>query len=237
MYKILVVVGVILALGCSGAWAHVHLGRADLTPQTSLQVGGDLALTLPENPSTGYKWSLEIVPAGLLQVTRDEYVAPAQPIPGAGGTHYFTLHAVQAGAGAVIIQYGRGWQGGEQDAPLYLALLVTGAGASAPPPLQFGREAFHPVVGLPKNDYLVVTLPDNPSTGFNWAATWQPARNLVLVSSTHRSGSELIGAPGTLRMLFEPAHKSYCLLSFRYTRFDGEGDAPLGTVVNVTLPG
>jgi inhibitor of cysteine peptidase len=73
-----------------------------------LAVGDELALVLPENPTTGFRWELvsDGVPACRLE--GDEYRSPSG-LPGAGGTHQWRFRATQAGIGTIELRYRRPW--------------------------------------------------------------------------------------------------------------------------------
>jgi predicted secreted protein len=70
--------------------------------------GGSLELALPENPSTGYRWTLGPLPDGVELV--DERVERGEPelAAGAAAVHVF---AVAVGrAGTIVAQLRREWE-------------------------------------------------------------------------------------------------------------------------------
>ncbi len=69
-----------------------------------------ITLKLPENPTTGYSWQLNVTPG--LTITNDTYV-PAQTsgnIVGAGGTHVWELIASSTGSQSIQGIYKRPWE-------------------------------------------------------------------------------------------------------------------------------
>jgi inhibitor of cysteine peptidase len=77
--------------------------------QVRLPVGDALGLRLPENPTTGFRWSLihagepACVPVG-------DAVEPPSGPPGAGGWHRWRFRAALPGTGQIELTYRRGWE-------------------------------------------------------------------------------------------------------------------------------
>ncbi len=73
-----------------------------------VSLGSDLAIALPENPTTGYRWYLgDSGPAFAL--TQDRFDAPVGP-PGKGGSRHWTFRAAQAGKAEIRAVYRRSWE-------------------------------------------------------------------------------------------------------------------------------
>ena len=91
----------------------------DLAPLTEvnngqsvkLRVGDRLTIQLPENPSTGYQWTLEANTEAVLPLQSSEY----QPTPtgrvGSGGQHIFVLQGAQVGTAQPRFKHWRPWEG------------------------------------------------------------------------------------------------------------------------------
>ncbi|HUN91376.1 MAG TPA: protease inhibitor I42 family protein [Burkholderiaceae bacterium] len=79
----------------------------------TLRGGDTLRLTLAENPTTGFRWS---VPgpdalAGVIALRGDRYVAAsASPAPGAGGLRELCFGALRPGRVEVQLQLARPWE-------------------------------------------------------------------------------------------------------------------------------
>ena len=85
--------------------------RAGLTSDgavVTIAPGDVLELALPENPTTGYRWALDPLPAGAtLLDDRMERSDPA-PDPGAGATRVFAIRV--GGPAAFHAQLRREWE-------------------------------------------------------------------------------------------------------------------------------
>lgn len=75
-------------------------------------VGDVIAVRLPENPSTGYRWSLSDIDA-LQLVIEDRGYRQESPSVGGGGYAYWTLRAASTGRFRIEAQKSRPWQGAE----------------------------------------------------------------------------------------------------------------------------
>jgi inhibitor of cysteine peptidase len=74
--------------------------------------GDRIVIRIPENPTTGYQWSLRDIPS-LLVLERDEFMPPSQPTPGAGGERVVVLRApagIASGSGEVVLVLQRPWE-------------------------------------------------------------------------------------------------------------------------------
>ncbi len=97
---------VVLA-GCGGGATgpeNVYIADENDNGQTvAMGVGDALQISLPENRSTGYVWSVVTNDEAILRPTDEpSYVIEGEPLPGAGGRVTFTFTAV--GAGEVSLQ-------------------------------------------------------------------------------------------------------------------------------------
>ena len=75
-----------------------------------VRVGETIEVTLPENASTGYSWTVDRLDADIVQQHSAESRNPAKAI-GAPGTILFTFEAVKAGTGEIALKYWRSWEG------------------------------------------------------------------------------------------------------------------------------
>lgn len=81
---------------------------------TVAAVGDEILVQLPENATTGYRWSVERV-SGSLEVVSSELALPgagtgAAPVPGAGGQRLVRLAVVAPGLGAAELVLSRSWE-------------------------------------------------------------------------------------------------------------------------------
>jgi inhibitor of cysteine peptidase len=83
-----------------------------------VQVGDVLAVDLPENPTTGYVWSVAGLPGVLGELPGDR-AGPEQDAEqddarsaGAAGRRVLRFAAREAGTGELTLRHGRPWQSG-----------------------------------------------------------------------------------------------------------------------------
>jgi inhibitor of cysteine peptidase len=81
---------------------------------TGPQVGDLVKITLPSNPSTGFKWVLAGISDTeiLSQDGQPQYVLPEPPATGAGGQEIWTFKVLKRGTSTVSMAYSQPWEGG-----------------------------------------------------------------------------------------------------------------------------
>ena len=79
--------------------------------EITLHVGDTFTLTLPETPSTGYRWKLEKDGAPVCSKLSDQFLAPHASRPGSPGTHEWRFRADAPGAATVEMHLVRPWNG------------------------------------------------------------------------------------------------------------------------------
>jgi inhibitor of cysteine peptidase len=86
------------------------LTEADAGTIVIVKLGGSIELRLPENPSTGYLWSIDILPPGAAAVTASHW-NPAGTGAGAAGIRAFAITIKQPGKVTLRAKLWREWQG------------------------------------------------------------------------------------------------------------------------------
>lgn len=77
------------------------------------RAGDEFVVTLPSNATTGYKWQLSGKPnSKVVTLVKSVYNAPAQAMPGKGGTEAWTFKAVGKGSTSFTLAYVRPWEKG-----------------------------------------------------------------------------------------------------------------------------
>ncbi len=76
-------------------------------------VGSTVTIELPENPSTGYSWTIEQLDAAQLAISADRFVGPATPLPGAPGTRHLEITLLQPGTARLTLAAVQPWIGAE----------------------------------------------------------------------------------------------------------------------------
>ena len=89
------------------------IGPDEAGSTVALEIGGELTIALPANPSTGYGWTVAAIdPAVLIQKGEPDFAAQSNLI-GAGGTMTFRFTAAGAGESELRLEYQRPWEEAE----------------------------------------------------------------------------------------------------------------------------
>ena len=89
---------------------------AHATDQTlKLAVGQQAAIELEENPSTGYRWSIDAQASSNLSILHIDdrgfaHNAGDKPLPGAAGVHRWNVQATSPGNASITFVYRRPWE-------------------------------------------------------------------------------------------------------------------------------
>lgn len=86
----------------------MKLSIGDHGSRPVVRVGDTIELHLPENPTTGFRWTLLPNPAVVIESAHMDAVAPA---PGAAGQRVLRLRALQSGEHRVQLRCEREWEG------------------------------------------------------------------------------------------------------------------------------
>ena len=99
-----IVAAVLSACGGAVGPENVYIADENDNGQTVTMGAGDaLQISLPENRSTGYIWSIVTNDEAVLRPTDEpSYAIEGEPLPGAGGR--VTFHFTAVGAGEVSLQ-------------------------------------------------------------------------------------------------------------------------------------
>jgi predicted secreted protein len=87
----------------------------------SAGVGDDIVIRLDENPSTGYRNTIDITGKAVV-CTLDRFVPSPGGKVGAGGLHLFTVMATQPGTADVVLRYGRGTEETERERRVHVTV-------------------------------------------------------------------------------------------------------------------
>ena len=88
----------------------LKIGAADNGGAKQVRIGDAFEVTLAENPSTGYQWTLHAPLDPALAVEGNSYVASAPGLIGSGGLRSWRFRAVKAGIAHLVIDDKRGWE-------------------------------------------------------------------------------------------------------------------------------
>jgi inhibitor of cysteine peptidase len=91
----------------------VEVSESDDGAVKRVSPGEGVVIRLPENPTTGYRWSVEEIDPSVVEVAESEFEPSEEPSrPGAGGTRYLHLRARQPGTSPVTLVLRRPWESG-----------------------------------------------------------------------------------------------------------------------------
>jgi inhibitor of cysteine peptidase len=82
-------------------------------------------------------------------------------------------------------------------------------------------------ISVKQGDEFVISLPANPSTGYEWTAADDP--DVMFVSSHQLPGGSQPGAPGTQELAFRAEHTGQSTLVLDYARSFEPGVPPVKT--------
>lgn len=77
--------------------------------EVTLGVGEVVALSLAENPTTGFRWDFAVKPEPACTLVKSTFER-ATGSPGKGGTHRWRFQAVHPGSGEIELEYRRPWE-------------------------------------------------------------------------------------------------------------------------------
>jgi inhibitor of cysteine peptidase len=89
----------------------ISLGTVDNGTTVDAVAGDVIVVRLAENPTTGYRWSLESVEGSLLETEDDTFVPDSGPQMGSGGVRQFGFRATGAGTTPINLKLWREWSG------------------------------------------------------------------------------------------------------------------------------
>lgn len=108
--RLLLPLSLAMLAACSHRPSVVELNSEGECPQR-LQLGQSLTVTLPSNPTTGYRWKLKDSAAAVLQARSPEvYSTPEQNgMVGTAGSSTWRFQAAASGEGTLLLVYQQPW--------------------------------------------------------------------------------------------------------------------------------
>jgi inhibitor of cysteine peptidase len=100
------------SLWCPLYARHPKMIRVDRSyngREVTLAVGEVVEISLAENPTTGFRWDLEVKPEPACTLVNSTF-EPATGPPGKGGTHRWQFRAARSGTGEILLEYRRPWE-------------------------------------------------------------------------------------------------------------------------------
>lgn len=109
---------------CASAGTGVRLGARDGGRKVVLRTGDTVALSLAENPSTGYSWQVVSSGAPVVRAEGNPTFRPDNKLHGAGGTATYRYEAVAEGTSLLKLVYRRPWEKDAAPADAFEITLV-----------------------------------------------------------------------------------------------------------------
>ena len=189
-------------------------------------------ITLLENPTTGFSWTLANSDESILTVTDNGYVALPNPdkADGMGGTHTWVIAGKAEGEATITLTYSQSWEGGDVSDTLVYTLKV-GADLA----VSLTKVDGIPELYTPTKD--AVLLNENPTTGYTWSFQ-ASAEGIVtlekdefIAPKTNTDGANLLGAGGYHVWVFDGTAEGDVTLTFQYARSWEKDVEPEATVI------
>ena len=90
--------------------SEVTLTAADNGKSIRVAPGEKLTLRLKENPSTGFRWTVDMSNNEYLTLRSSDYIPDSGGVPGGGGKRVFIFEAKRIGNFRLSLKLGREWE-------------------------------------------------------------------------------------------------------------------------------
>jgi inhibitor of cysteine peptidase len=90
---------------------EIYLAREGDSREVEMNVGDLLILSLPENPTTGFRWAFDALDRGMFFLQKDEYKSASGSGLGGGGIRIFSISAQTPGQSQIRLKLWRDWEG------------------------------------------------------------------------------------------------------------------------------
>ncbi|MDD5018045.1 MAG: protease inhibitor I42 family protein [Eubacteriales bacterium] len=100
-----------MAAGCAGAAAEPAVyGKEDT--DITVKTGESFTISIEENPTTGYAWTVVISDESIVDLSTDKYEQESsdEEIAGAGGYRVLTFEALKKGVATITLVYERSFE-------------------------------------------------------------------------------------------------------------------------------
>ena len=91
--------------------SQIRLTSSDAGKKVEMAVGDVLVISLPENPTTGFRWAFDFLDKELFLVQNDEYTVASSSGVGGGGQRIFSLASQKSGESQIQLKRWREWEG------------------------------------------------------------------------------------------------------------------------------
>ena len=181
-----------------------------------------------ENQTTGYVWSYSISDETVLAVTDNGYQAMESNdgLVGSGGTHDWTITGLAAGDASVSFYYSWAWEEELADPQVVYTFSVDAS----------GDLTLDSVEGMPEqymSNTAIVQLRENPTTGYAWELSVEPAGILSVMSVGNEADdtdTETVGSGGMHTFVVQGMAPGTAVLTCNYIRSFEADDTPAATL-------
>lgn len=176
--------------------------------------GDDIKVMLRSNATTGYSWT--VVPAsaaGHVTVDKGTYVSPSTRLAGAPGWQVFHVKVQRGGKVSLQFAYARPWEKNVKPVRTYTLPLEIGKQTNA-------TQMMPMAVYCNPDDVFPITLPSNPSTGYQWSAVRRPDGGVAMLQSSKYipPAKPMPGAGGQMQFVFKGTGVGQTLATMDYAR-------------------
>jgi inhibitor of cysteine peptidase len=91
--------------------SETMLTQADEGKSISIKPGEVMGISLNENPSTGFRWSLEKSNDEILELLKSDYIQASGSEVGSGGKRIWKFKAKKTGEVHLVLKRWRAWEG------------------------------------------------------------------------------------------------------------------------------
>ncbi|AHL74601.1 peptidase inhibitor I42 [Stutzerimonas stutzeri] len=118
--RLLPFTALLVLAGCAGAPPSSVALSDDTACPLSMQPGQTLILSLPSNPTSGYRWSLREVSSEQIKSLGPEvFSSPKNDLIGGDGLSTWRFEAANSGSGRLYLTYQRPWESQAEPAGLF----------------------------------------------------------------------------------------------------------------------
>jgi inhibitor of cysteine peptidase len=97
----------------------IRIDESQNQREVPAKTGDHIELSLPENPTTGYRWELKADGSPVCRPERDSSYQPPEGGVGRGGVRTWAFAVVAAGTAGIELQYRRSFEAGAAPAKTF----------------------------------------------------------------------------------------------------------------------
>lgn len=188
----------------------VYIGEEDDGATVRIPEGSDVVVKLPANPTTGYDWEVVSTNRTFGYPKSTEY-EPDGDATGSGGTTILTWATggfVRAGGSHTVeLAYKRSWEDTFERTFTFTVEIVAPDAPLDPDPtgemVTIDETGNGETFDVPEGADVLVKLPSNPSTGYDWRVAATDRTFGYPESTDFEPSSEAIGSGGHTLMLWK----------------------------------